>query len=616
MSDHGRVSEQRRISDYALISDCHTAALIAGGRVAWFCVPRFDSPSVFASLLDRDRGGSFTIQPLGDCRIQRTYDGDTNLLVTRFAGPAGQVEITDCLAVRRREKEGDGIDFEARNVLLRQVRCTAGRVALDVVCDPRPNYACNDPQPRPVGGRWVVDGVEQHLVLDADPPLQLGDGAGLHGRIELSAGQTAGFALHYGGRRRDTALPARLDREAALEQSRHCWQAWSDRLQYRGRYRDAVVRSALVLKALTFAPTGAIVAAPTTSLPEAIGAGRNWDYRYCWLRDSTFTCYALEELAYTQEAYRYRRWLEEAGKRGPAGLRIAYTIDGYEVPPEQQLQHLSGFDGSTPVRVGNDAREQVQLDVYGELMDTAFFATKHGAAIDEAYWSLLSSVAEHVCEHWREPDRGIWEMRIGPQQFVYSKVLCWACLNRALRIARAIGVRAPIRWRREMAAIRADVLQHGYNASVGAFVQTYGSTHLDAANLVLPVVGFIKARDPRMASTIHRTQEQLMAGGLVRRYRGIDDGLSGDEGAFLLCTFWLVDALIMLGERRSARHIFERLLALRNEVGLLSEEYDPRTEQLLGNFPQAFSHLGLITSALNLRHGRPDRRHLSRRKPR
>jgi GH15 family glucan-1,4-alpha-glucosidase len=608
------MGQQHRIRDYALISDCHSAALIADGSVDWLCLPRFDSPSVFAAILDSERGGSFSIRPAGEYRASRGYDPSTNVLVTRFASSTGEVEITDCLAMCGTTADNAGQGSEARHALLRRVRCTAGYATLDVVCDPRPDYARALPRITGAGGRWILGQGAQQLILDSDAPLQAGEEPGLRARVDLSAGASLSFALHYSTGGQGKVVPPHLDAGTGIEDTRAYWRAWSGRLRYSGRYEDAVVRSALLLKALTYAPTGAIVAAPTTSLPEWIGAGRNWDYRYCWLRDSTFTLYALEHLACTDDAVEYRHWLEHASAKGPASLRIAYTLDGQEVPPEQTLDHLRGFDGSQPVRIGNDARAQVQLDVYGELMDTAFFASGHGAAADDAYWGFLSSLAEYVCDHWREPDRGIWEMRIEPQQFVYSKVLCWVCLNRATRLARRLGKRPPAQWRREMEAIRAEVLEQGYNASVGAFVQWYGSTHLDAANLILPVVGFIDARDPRMASTIRLTEERLAIDGLVRRYQGIDDGLEGGEGAFLLCSFWLVDALILLGERRRARALFERLLTYRNDVGLLAEEYDPAGNQALGNFPQAFSHLALITSALNLRYGGVDRRHHARRK--
>jgi GH15 family glucan-1,4-alpha-glucosidase len=606
------VDSQRRISDFALISDCHTAALIADGAVEWLCVPRFDSSSVFAAILDPEAGGLFSIRPAEPYQQRRNYEPETNVLVTHFSTASGEIELTDFLAIRPGATTTSATHLETDHALVRQVRCIAGKIAVTVVCDPRPDYARSGAAVAESNGRWILGEGEQALVLDTDVALEHGGQPGLRSRAELQQGDGMTFVLHLPGSEATQQLPPRLDANAALEATRGYWQSWCGRLQYKGRYRDQIIRSALVLKGLTYAPTGGIVAAPTTSLPEWFGGARNWDYRYCWLRDSTFTLYALDHLGCDDDLREFRRWVEHAGSVGPPELRIAYTLDGLEMPPEEDLEHLRGFRGSSPVRIGNGARAQSQLDVYGELLDTAFFVSKHGTAIDPAYWTFLSGLAEYVCDHWREPDRGIWEIRSQPQHYVYSKVFCWVCLNRAQRIASANGVEPPPRWKREMHAIRRDVLKHGYNPTVGAFVQAYGSTHLDAANLALPVVGFISAHDPRMASTIRLTEERLTVDGLVHRYRGVDDGLQGEEAAFIICSFWLVDALIMLGEKHRARERFERVIEYCNDVGLLSEEYDAQSGEMLGNFPQAYSHLALITSALNLRHGRPNRRHLGR----
>lgn len=491
---------------------------------------------------------------------------------------------------------------------------------LDVTCDPRPEYGRVTPPIEQHDGRWRIGTGRDRLILDTNAALEQGNSPGLHGRLSLAAGEERSFVLQHADGSRD--LPAQLDVGRAIAETVDFWRSWSSRLEYDGPYRDEVLRSALVLKGLLYAPTGAILAAPTTSLPEWYGGTRNWDYRYTWLRDSTLTLYALERIGFGDDAEAYQRWVERASSGHANDLRIAYSLDAEEVPAERCLDGLSGFRDSRPVRVGNGARDQRQLDIFGELLDVAFFGHKHGHGLDPDYWSFLSGLADYVCDHWREPDHGIWEMRTAPKQFVYSKVLCWVCLNRSVRMAQALGSQAPDRtssgqtstkkverWRHEMDAIREDVLRNGYNPSVGAFVQSYGSTHLDASNLALPVLGFISARDPRMASTIRLTEERLRKHGLVRRYLDVDDGISGPEGAFLMCSFWLVDALILLGENEKARRYFEELLKYANDLGLLSEEFDAEQSEMLGNFPQAFSHLALITSAVNLAGGAPNRRH-------
>ena len=597
-----------RISDYAFISDCHTAALIAGGRVGWLCLPRFDSPSVFASILDEERGGFFSIEPAGPFRLARTYEPGTNVLTTRFEGAAGILEITDCLPVHDAGVlSGEGAPYHA---LLRRVRCLAGRVMVEALYDPRPSYGRPSMARCAEDGRWLIEGDAALLVLDSPLPLVHENDRVLRSAFLLSAGEEASFTLQWCAGSGGGPPPERIDAANAIGTTIDAWRQWSSRLDYEGPYYEEVLRSALVLKGLIYAPTGAILAAPSASLPESLGGKRNWDYRYCWLRDATLTLYALERIGYADEAHAFRRWLERALAGHVDDLHIVYNVLGEEIPPERELPQFCGFGDSRPVHVGNAARDQTQLDVYGELLDAAFFGHKHGVTIDDEYWSLIAALADHVCDHWRDPDHSIWEMRTSPQQFVYSKVLCWVCLNRSVRLANALrrDGRAE-RWTREMDAIREDVLRHGYNSSMGAFVQAYGSSHLDAANLSFPMLGFIEARDPRMAGTIRLTRERLRKNGLVLRYAGVDDGVGGEEGAFLLCSFWLVDALCMLGERKEARQQFEALIQHCNDVGLLSEQLDIETKHMLGNFPQAFSHQALITSALNLQGGPPNRRH-------
>lgn len=607
----GGVSQTpRRIGDYAFLSDCHTAALVREGAVEWLCFPAFDSPSVLASILDPERGGSFAIAPSQSSKISRAYVPETNVLVTRFEGASGTIDLTDCLAIRSTKDETPG-EGQALHALVRRVRCTAGAVDIDVTCDPRPDYGHGAPAIEASGSRWLIGDAGARLVLESSIALAQQRAEGLQGHALLKAGEEACFVLRYGGG--ESRLPDPLDVPAAIEAAVRFWRDWSAQFQYDGVYRDAVLRSALVLKGLMFAPTGAIAAAPTTSLPEWFGGKRNWDYRYSWLRDSTLTLYALDELGYGSDAASFHRWLMQAANDEAADMKIVYSIHAKEIPAEQTLDHLTGFRGSQPVRIGNGARNQKQLDVFGEILDAAFFAHKRGSRVPDDYWEFLVQLANFVCDHWREPDHGIWEMRTEPRQFVYSKVLCWVCLNRAIRMAQERGMEPPQRWSEEMDAIHEDVLRNGYNAEVGAFVQSYGSKYLDASNLALPLLGFISATDPRMAATIRLTEKQLMEHGVVLRYRDADDGLEGREGGFLVCCFWLIGALIMLGDLDKARHYFEKMLGYANDVGLLSEEVDGESGDLLGNFPQAFSHLGLITSAVSLNGAPPNRRHLARR---
>ncbi|HEX5502910.1 MAG TPA: glycoside hydrolase family 15 protein [Thermomicrobiales bacterium] len=596
----------RPIADYALIGDCRTAALVSTeGAVDWCCLPRFDSPSVFAALLDPERGGTFRIAPAGTFRSRRRYLPETAVLETTFETAAGVATVTDFLPLPGGETDWPDFADLPDPRLVRVVRGLRGAVDLEIACAPRPDYARRLPALAPCAGGVAARAGDEVFALQADVPLDVAAGEA-RARVTVRAGEQHYFVLSRGDGGEAPDWP-RVRRW--LAQTVGGWALWSQRCAYTGPYHDMVLRSALTLKLLTYSPTGAIVAAPTTSLPEALGGERNWDYRYTWLRDATFTLAALADLGYRREAVAFRDWLLRACADPAAPLQIMYTIDGGAHLPEATLDHLAGYRGSRPVRVGNGAAHQRQLDVYGELLDAADRYRALGGAVTPEVWALMRRVADRVCAEWREPDAGIWEVRGGPQHFTYSKVMCWVALDRAIRAAETLGHPADLpRWRAERDAIRQAVLARGYNPRVGAFTQALGSDVLDASALLLPLVGFIAVDDPRMRRTIETIDAGLTRGGLVYRYRdaargarllGID-GLDGDEGTFAICTFWLLDCLIAQGRVAEARARFERLLGCANDLGLYAEELDPVTGELLGNFPQAFTHIALITTAVRL----------------
>jgi GH15 family glucan-1,4-alpha-glucosidase len=588
------------IEDYGLIGDLHTVALVGrDGSIDWLCYPRFDSPSVFAAILDDEKGGRFRIAPAREGATRKQmYFPDSNVLITRFLSPEGVAEVTDFMPV------GAPVEGHGYHQVVRRVEVIRGSMALRLLCRPAFDYARAEHRTAA-----IPSGVAFHspgLSLGLTGPVPLGiDGPAATAEFELKEGQRATFVLGGMDAAAQRHQPVGDEQvERVYRETVEYWRRWIGRSTYRGRWREMVHRSALVLKLMTYAPTGAIVAAPTCSLPEEIGGGRNWDYRYTWVRDASFTLYGLMRIGFTDEAHQFMHWL--AGRirelHPDGSLQIMYGIDGRHELTEETLDHLEGYRGSRPVRIGNGAHGQLQLDIYGELMDAVYLYNKHGAPIGYDAWVKLRRMLNWVCDNWQRPDEGIWEVRGGRRHFVYSKLMCWVALDRGLRLAHRRSFPADgERWLTARDAIYEEVMHRGWNRERGAFVQSYGSESLDAANLVMPLVFFLSPTDPRMLSTLDATLRELSSGSLVHRYdvERSPDGLAGDEGTFSMCTFWLVEALTRARRVEEARLVFERMLGYANHLGLYAEEIGSSGESL-GNFPQAFTHLGLISAAFNL----------------
>jgi GH15 family glucan-1,4-alpha-glucosidase len=579
------------IEDYALIGDCETAALVSrSGSIDWLCFPRFDSPACFAALLGGPEHGRWLLAPAGEPRaVRRRYREGTLVLETEFETAEGVVAVIDCMPIR-----GDVPD------VFRVVEGRRGRVPVRTELTIRFDYGSLIPWVRRTGdGLTAVGGV--NLIRVRTPVPLRGENLHTVGEFVVSPGERVPFTLEWQRSYRPAALPE--DPERSIEATERWWREWSDRCAYRGPYRDAVVRSLITLKALTYRPSGGLLAAATTSLPERLGGVRNWDYRFCWLRDATFTLYALMLGGYTEEASDWREWLLRAVAGEPSHAQILYSVAGERLVPEWEIGWLPGYAGSTPVRVGNAAAAQFQLDVYGEVMDALHTARRLGLPPDVNAWHVERRMVEYVERIWEEPDEGIWEVRGPRRHFTHSKVMAWVALDRAVKAVERFGLEGPVdRWRTARARIHADVCAKGYDPESGAFVQYYGSRLLDASLLMIPLVGFLSADDPRMRGTVKAIEERLTTDGFVARYPTVPevDGLPPGEGAFLPCSFWLADNLVLQGRHDEARVLFERLLAVRNDVGLLAEEYEPRSRRLLGNFPQAMSHMALINTAANL----------------
>jgi GH15 family glucan-1,4-alpha-glucosidase len=595
---------RQRIDDYALLGDCHSAALVGrDGSIDWACFPRFDSAAVFCRILDARRGGSFRVGPEGHFQSRRRYIDDTNVLVTTFTTPTGVLEVTDCMPVRPGLSHSPRVG--TRHALLRRLRCLGGEVRARVVVAPRFEYGAFVPRIRLTSPRTaeLVGGADA-LWVTATRPLAAHENA-VRAHWRMRAGDEAWVEAAWTPslvERTPAEMPDLAAMRRRLEETVAFWREWISHCAYEGEYTHAVRRSALVLKALTYAPSGAIVAAPTMSLPEEPGGVRNWDYRYTWLRDTTLTLISLMLLGYQEETLAFRHWLGRTSAGQAEDVQIMYGIRGHRLLPEVELTHLEGHRGSRPVRAGNGAVKQLQLDVFGELLEGAWLFSKMGGRMSRKSWDFLRGLVDNVCERWRQPDQGLWEVRDEPRHFLHSKLLCWVALDRALRIARARRLPAPVgRWVRERALVREYLLKEG--TRTGWFAQAAGSERADASVLQLPALGFLPSAHPLVSRTVEVVRQRLEKGGLLYRYRA-PDGLSGGEGTFLLCSFWLHDVLVHSGRTREAEELLRSLLRLANDVGLYAEEAVPGTGEALGNFPQAFTHMALVASCAQLSAGR------------
>jgi GH15 family glucan-1,4-alpha-glucosidase len=590
------------VGEHGLIGDLRTVALVGtDGTIDWYCCPRFDSPSVFASILDADRGGRFRISP--DCQgwgSKQLYFPDTNVLITRFLTPEGVGEVQDFMPIPRGSTAGQ------RHRTIRRVLAVRGQMRFVVEVAPRFDYAraSHEVALTPHGALFTSPALA--LGLSTSCPLQIVDGRDIQAHIELQAGDTVTFVLE---RLEGDEMPmpySEAEITAEFDATIAFWRHWLRRSNYSGRWREMVHRSALTLKLLTYAPTGAIVAAPTTSLPEQLGGERNWDYRYTWMRDAAFSLYALLRLGFTEEAQAFMQWLGGRFRQkadcesGP--LQIMYGIDGREDLPEEELRHLEGYMGSAPVRIGNNAAKQLQLDIYGELMDSVYLSNKYGAPIPHDGWTELTRNLEWLIENWDQPDEGIWETRGGRRHYTFSRLMSWVAVERAIRVANHRGLPADLpRWSAARDTIYKQIMERGWHPIRKAFVQHYDTDVLDASLLLMPLCKFISPTDPRWISTLDAITEELVSDSLVYRYNvgASPDGVAGEEATFSLCSFWWVEALARAGRLDEARLAFEKMLTYANHLGLYSEEIGPTGEQL-GNFPQAFTHLALISAAYNL----------------
>jgi alpha,alpha-trehalase len=600
------------IGDHALLSDCHSAALVTrDGSVDWLCVPRFDQPSVFGRLLG-EAAGHWSIEPVPPSQVTRHYLDRSMVLETTFRTETGTVILTDTMALDPNE-HGHDLGIGAPGAMLRRIECIDGYIDVRIEYAPRPEYGLIGPLLSETRGGLIARGGASVLGLSTPPSATLRvHGATATAELRLEEGDTAGFALHHRSSAESAPRMWAQDEIAAgIEGTLEAWRRWSAVHQaYEGPWEDLVYHSGRVLQSLMYQPTGAIVAAPTTSLPEDVGGERNWDYRYAWVRDASFTLDALWVAACPDEAHRFFSWMTDAAASQldlDAELQIMFGVGGEHDLSERELPHLEGWRNSRPVRVGNGAWDQRQLDVYGELLDAADRLKDQLGDLDEPTKRFLISVADAAADKWKEQDQGIWEVRGEPKDFLYSKLMCWVALDRAIGLAPQLGPHDRVdAWAATREEIRETILRDGWSDAAQAFTQAFGSDGLDASNLMMPIVGFLPADDPKMLATIHAIEQRLTDDrGLVFRYRvdETDDGLAGEEGTFLLCTFWLAEALALAGDLDRARDVFERAIAFANDVGLLAEEVDANTGELLGNFPQAFSHIGLINAAWAIAEG-------------
>lgn len=604
MSDGGGTAGYAPIDAYAIIGDCRSAALVArDGSIDWLCWPRFDSPSIFAALLDARRGGCFRVAPAGEAEADRRYIPDTPILETTFTTASGSVVLRDLMPVASEEDKRRVLLPE--HEILREIEGVSGEVELEVRFEPRPAYGRREPRlvQRGMLGIWSkCDGAA--LYLRGDVPLEIApDRMSATGTVTVREGERLHLSLSY-SQDGPAVIPAcggaALER---IEQTTAWWQEWASRARYDGPYREHVVRSAITLKLLTYAPSGAVIAAPTTSLPEEIGGEENWDYRYCWLRDAALTVHALYGLGYNEEAEAFINWLLHATRLTWPEVRVLYDVYGKTRAVERELDHLEGYAGSSPVRIGNEARNQFQLDVYGEVLDAALQYIEHGGQFDRETMRMLRGLGDVVCRRWREPDAGIWESRDEPEHYTYSKVMCWVALDRLITLHDRYGLDVPVyTYMAERGTIRAEIEHWGFNLRLNAYARTLAGDGLDASMLAMPLYGYIEANHLRMRSTLTEIDKHLGDDGLIYRYLP-EDGIPF-EGAFGICSFWAVECEARAGEADAAEDRFRRILACANDVGLFAEEIEPQTGAALGNFPQGFTHIGLINAALALAEAR------------
>jgi GH15 family glucan-1,4-alpha-glucosidase len=595
------------IDHYGVIGDMRSVALVGkNGSIDWLCLPFFDSPSVFAAILDDGKGGAWSLAPDHESSVKQMYLPNTNVLMTRFFSDAGMAEITDFMAIG---KEAGGETEQPSRQLVRIATAVRGPMPFRMTCRPAFDYARapHEIEIAADGKAAIFRSAHCEFVLKSTHALKR-DGDSVVTEFTVQGDQQAVFILrHQNGRDGKSLLEEPFDARQLRAETVRFWRNWVAQSQYHGRWREMVTRSALILKLLTFQPTGAIVAAATTSLPEEIGGVRNWDYRYTWVRDAAFSVYALMRLGYTEEAHAFSNFIQararesDATSEGP--LNIMYGINGRHDLPEIELPHLDGYRGSRPVRVGNAAVGHLQLDIYGELMDSLYLYDKYGTPLSYEMWTEIESLLDWVVKNWELPDQSIWEVRGGRKQFTYSKLQCWVALDRGLRLARKRSFPTEVLpWLNERNRIYRAIMEQGWDEKTQAFVQQFGGDAVDAATLMMPLMLFISPKDPRMISTLNRMRKELVSDSLVHRYRigeAAEDGLPGKEGFFTVCSFWLVEAMSRAGQLEEAQLIFEKLLSYANHLGLFSEEISAKGE-LLGNFPQALTHLGLISAAHNL----------------
>lgn len=587
------------IGDYGLIGNSYTAALVSNdGSIDWCCLPRFDSPSTFAAILDDEKGGKFHIKPRTSFESQQSYLPDTNILQTTFRTDTGTVTVIDFMPCYRTSRH----KLTKFDEIHRLVDCTVGQVPLEVVFEPRLDYARDNALIETYKNGVTARGRSDRLALSSTTPFTC-DGEKAIGSFTLKKGESAQFILRYDADQPKS--PGIYGSRRKLERTTAYWKEKAEGCVFSGPLREMMVRSYLTLHLMVYAPTGAIIAAPTTSLPEEIGGERNWDYRYAWLRDASLTLNALFYLGHIEEALGFFNWLVTLCAKCGAKTQTLYDID-YEHPiHEQILDHLKGYRNSPPVRIGNAAYDQLQLDVFGEVLEAAYNYLDMGGYISRRTWESLESFVDAACESWQLPDNGIWEIRGGPYHFTHSKLMCWVAVDRGIKIAEELGFGENIkRWQDVAKDIRADILARGWNPEKRAFTQHYDTTALDASNLLMPLYGFLPVTDERISSTIERTIEELGHNGLLRRYRTdkTDDGLSGSEGEFLWCSFWLVRNLLRMGKLEDATALYQRLLGYSNHLGLFPEMVDSVSGEARGNFPQALTHLAVITTGIELVH--------------